>query len=58
MQSDKQRQCYDEVFREQMEWVLVGFVLLDLWFCFIEHWFFCACSFGHCIVCPSSIYAF
>ena len=40
MQSDKLRQCYDQVFREQMEWILVGFVLLDLWFCFVEHCFF------------------
>ena len=42
--------------------VLVGFVLLDLWFsvlCFVDRClYFCPFSFGHCVVCPSSIYGF
>ena len=32
---------------------------LVLYVCFVDHcWSFCPFSFGHCVVCPSSIYGF
>ena len=41
---------------------LVGLMLLDLYFyvkCFVDCCLsFCSFSFGHCVVCPSSIYGF
>ena len=48
-----------------LEWtkiILVGFMLLNLLFyvsCFVDRCLsFCSFSFGHCVVCPSSIYGF